>query len=171
MRDGHDISCPYKTNSTDNEKGARLKSEAAATESTAKAPIENWRSQERQISLVAGARSTSGQARTANSGSKLPHSTWQRLVSRPVSVPGTACRAPGTAEACSAAKEPTPLSNQRLLDLCQGVADFLDVRDHRDVIIFEPGDIALAVDDSDGATGDALIGKIDAKLVGYRAAS
>src|SRR5579863_8217834 len=103
--------------------------------------------------------STPGQARTANSGSKLPHSTWQRGDRRYRS----------TAKVYSVATEST-LSNQRLQDLCEGVADFLDVRDDRDVVIFEPGDIAFAVDDSDGASGDALIGKIDAKLVGYGAA-
>jgi hypothetical protein len=69
---GHDVSCPYKG------KGGSQSGD--------------WQSQERQVIRavqavvdVASARSTPGQARAADSGSKLPDSTrsgrsWRRMV-------------------------------------------------------------------------------------------
>src|ERR1700683_5682591 len=46
----------------------------------------------------------------------------------------------------------------------QGLGDFLYIRDDWDVVVFVPGQVAVAVDDGDGASGDAFVFEIDAVL-------
>src|ERR1700735_1211206 len=58
----------------------------------------------------------------------------------------------------------------RLLELFEGLRDFRDVWHGRNIVIFEPGDFAIAVDDGDGAPGDPFVGEVDAELIGDRAA-
>ncbi len=48
-------------------------------------------------------------------------------------------------------------SRAGLLHLGKGLFDFLEVRDNRDVVLLEPGELALFIDDGDRAPGDAFI--------------
>ena len=57
-----------------------------------------------------------------------------------------------------------------LLHSGECLRNFLNIGHDRDVVVLVPGEFAVAIDDGDGAAGDAFVFEVDAVLSGDGAA-
>src|ERR1700726_1181284 len=53
--------------------------------------------------------------------------------------------------------------------LAESGSDLLQVRNHRDVVVFEPSHFALLIHDSDGAAGNSFVREVHAVFLAHRA--